>query len=149
MFRDWLVLSFLFWGLAILLLAAAQLLRYALRQEERYPGHAEARVVDIRNEPRSQEAALSEFRNRQVAVFEYFADGKLVKVVDEADTYPCPYHMNQKVRICYNPDDPMEYEVEPYNRKRVWGSILHGLGLVFAFAGCILFLLYAAGISLM
>ena len=88
--------------------------------------------------PRGGQASLSEFRNNRVAVFEFFANGRPVKVSDPADTYPCPYRMDQKVRICYDPENPEHFEVESVNIKSRIADAIRMLGIVFAIAGCIL-----------
>ena len=127
--------------------AAGAVWKFALHRKDRYEGHAEARVVDIVTKPRGGQASLSEFRNNRVAVFEFFANGRPVKVSDPADTYPCPYRMDQKVRICYDPENPEHFEVESVNIKSRIADAIRMLGIVFAVAGCILFFLYAARVE--
>ncbi len=134
--------------LGILCMAAGAVLSCLSKREEKYRGHAEARVVDIETERRFGEASLSEFRNCQVAVFEFFANGKLIKVRDDSNAYPCPYALNQRVRICYDPAHPERYEIETQGGRRRLGGILNVLGIVGLSAGCIFFLLYAARIEL-
>lgn len=123
---------------------AGTLLKYYSLRGERYTGRAEARVVDIVMEPRTGKSSLSEFRNSQVAVFEFFADGKLVKVKDRLDTYPSPYYINQKVEICYNQNNPQEYQILKKNRWKQLAGCMNVLSIVSILAGCVLFLLYAA-----
>ena len=120
---------------------------YAARQR-RYRGHAEAKVVDIITEPRSDAFALSQFRNRQLAVFEFYADGRPVKVKDKGDPYPSPYKMNQKIQILYNPENPQEYCVAKRDRWKLLASCLNTAGVLCIVCGCILFLMYAARIEL-
>lgn len=128
--------------------AAGAVWKFALHRTDRYEGHAEARVVDIVTKPRGGQASLSEFRNNRVAVFEFFADGRLVKVSDTADTYPCPYRMNQKVSVCYDPADPERFEVETADIKLRIADAVRLFGITFAVAGCALFLLYAARVDI-
>lgn len=146
MYRDFWTASCIVLVLGVFSAVAGAVLKYLSRKDEVYTGHAEARVVEILAERRTGAAAQSEFRNRQVAVFEFFAGGKPVKVRDTADTYPCPYFLNQRIRICYNPDNPEEYIVENRDGRGRLGSILSSLGVAEVFAGCILFLLYAVRI---
>lgn len=143
MYHDLWVASCLVLILGVVFAAAGGVLKYLSRRNETYKGHAEARVVDILPERRVGPASLSEFHSRQVAVFEFFAGGKPVKVRDTADTYPCPYTMNQRIRICYNPEDPREYAVETADRRERLGSVLNLLGVAAILAGCILFWIYA------
>lgn len=133
--------------LGVALAAIGTLLKYYGEQQERYPGRAEARVVDIVTEPRTGDASLSEFRNRQVAVFEFYAGGKLIKVTDPADTYPCPYFLHQKVKICYDPVKPEHFQLIGKNSWRLSGRCVHLLGILDMAAGCILFLMHAARIE--
>jgi hypothetical protein len=134
-----LIFGFVFGG-------ASFFLAHYAAQHEQYKGRAEARVVNIVAEPRTGEASLSEFRNRQVAVFEFFAGGQLYKVYDKADTYPCPYDLNQRVRIVYDPASPEDFCIEQKNLWRRLSHIANLLGVACLLAGCIAFFLYAVGI---
>lgn len=130
--------------LGALCAAAALFLRIYAQKDEVYRGHAEARVVDIVAERRTGDASLSEFRNRQAAVFEFYANGQLYKVRDPADTYPCPYYLNQRVRINYDEGHPERFEIA---RPGIWerlASVSNILGVCFILAGCVLYLVYAA-----
>ncbi len=127
--------------------AAGLFLKYYSQKNENYKGHAEARVVDIIAEPRKGAASLSEFRNRQVAVFEFYAGGRLIKVKDPADTYPCPYHLNQRIRINYDIDEPEHFYIEGKNPWKHLASAVSMLGVACIVAGCVLFLMYAARIT--
>lgn len=128
--------------------AAGLFLRYLAGRKEQYSGHAEARVVDIVAEPRSGAASLSEFRNRQAAVFEFYADGQLVKVRDPADTYPCPYHQGQRLRVDYDPEQPEHFCIANQNRRSLLASAVSTLGVACIVAGCVAFLMYAGRVTL-
>ncbi|MCD7746228.1 MAG: DUF3592 domain-containing protein [Lachnospiraceae bacterium] len=108
-----------------------------------YPGYAEARVVDIISVERDRYAE-SRFRNRQAAVFEFYANGKLIKIVDREDSYPCPYHLYQKVRLCYDPADPEQYRVITAERERTLSVVLNAVGIVLILIGVLIFILYAS-----
>ena len=112
-----------------------------------YPSRAEARVVDIVAVPREGEAALSEYHNRLAAVFEFYADGRPVKVIDETETYPCPYRKNERVQICYDPDDPKRHEVIKKDKWKMLSKRLNRLGILLVLAGCGLFLFYARSVG--
>lgn len=130
--------------LALLYLAAKI---YGARKAE-YPAQTEARVVDFVLVPRTGQAALSEFRNRQAAVFEFFADGKPVKVTDTSDISPSPYRLHQRVRICYDPAAPQNYRILTPNPRRLLPTILGAMSLLCVVAGCVLFLMYAERVNL-
>lgn len=141
-------ISLLFIFLGILLAGAGVLLKLLAQKNEVYKGRAEARVVDIVTEPRKGEASLSEFRNYQVAVFEFYAGGHLVKVRDSADTYPCPYYRGQKVRIAYDESAPEHFQIEDRNIFCQLGSAANLLSAGFILAGFLLFFLYASGVRI-
>ena len=124
-------ISLLFIFLGILLAGAGVLLKLLAQKNEVYKGRAEARVVDIVTEPRKGEASLSEFRNYQVAVFEFYAGGHLVKVRDSADTYP-----------------PEHFQIEDRNIFCQLGSAANMLSAGFILAGFLLFFLYASGVRI-
>ena len=103
--------SIVFLILGGLCFLAAQICNACSYRYLRYPSRAEARVIDIVAVPREGNAALSEYHNRLAAVFEFYADGRPIKVIDATETYPCPYRKNERVQICYDPNDPKRHEV--------------------------------------
>ncbi len=125
--------------------AAGVALGWYRRGREPYHAHAEARVVEIAIERRTGEASLSEFRNRQVAVFEFYAGGKLVEVRDASNAYPCPYHMNQRVSICYDPSDPQRFAVAGHGISELAQKLLRFACAGLVLAGAAVFLIYASG----
>lgn len=140
-------------GCILMVLGAAcavigMLLNYYGEQQEIYPGRAEARVVEILTEPRSGAAALSEFRHCQAAVFEFYAAGKLVRVKEVSDTYPCRYVLHQKVKLCYNPLNPTQYRILKRNDWKMAGKLAYAGGIAMLLLGGALFLLYAARIEI-
>lgn len=139
------------WNISCLLIVAGfictlagEAVKLLYRRDGSYTGRAQAKVVDIVAKPRSAEASLSEFRNNQVAVFEFFANGRPVKVNDTADTYPCPYRMNQNVTVCYDPARPERFYIASHDKKSVIARTLGVCGVVLILAGGALFLMYAA-----
>ena len=132
----------------VLMTAAGVCLKYYGEQTEPLKGRAEARVVDIITIPRTGEATLSEFRNRQAAVFEFYAGGKLIKVTDPADTYPCHYQMHQKVNISYEPADPKEFRILEKNRWVNAGRLIYVCGILFLCFGGAFFLMHAGRVEL-
>lgn len=132
----------------VLMAVAGVCMKYYGEQIEPLKGRAEARVVDIITIPRTGDSTFSEFRNRQAAVFEFYAGGKLIKVTDPADTYPCHYQMHQKVNICYEPADPFDFHVMEKNRWIHIGRWLYISGMLFICFGCACFLMHASRIEL-
>ncbi len=108
-----------------------------------YPGYAEAKVVDIISVERDRYAE-ARFRNRQAAVFEFYADGKLIKIVDREDSYPCPYHLYERIRISYDPANPEHYRVITAERERILAFILNAAGIILILIGVVIFILYAS-----
>ena len=128
--------------------AAGVGMKYYGEHLEPLKGRAEARVVDVITVPRTGDASLSEFRNRQAAVFEFYAGGKLIKVTDPADTYPCPYQMHQKVNISYELSDPKDFRILEKNKWVNAGRVLYISGIIFLCLGCLCFLLHAERVEL-
>lgn len=148
MYSEMWIMSCVLIALGIVCVAAGMFVSYYAQRNERYKGKAEARVVDIVPEPRTGSASLSEFRNRQVAVFEFYAGGHLIKVRDPADTYPCPYHMNQRIPVRYDPGDPQKFYVAGKSGGKILASAANILGVLLILGGCALFLFYASGVEL-
>lgn len=139
-------------SIALLLLGglcflAGQICNACSHRYLRYPARAEARVVDIVAVPREGEAALSEYHNRLAAVFEFYADGRPVKVTDAAETYPCPYRRGERVQLCYDPNDPKRHEVIKKDKWKMRSGRLNRLGSLLVLAGCGLFLFYAFSVG--
>ncbi len=123
--------------------AASLYVRYKIQKQERYQGHTEARVVDLVTENREGAFSLSQFGNRQAAVLEYYAEGKLYKVTDETDAYPCPFHLGQRLSICYNTENPKEYVIVRRDFWRCLRMVFAAGGILLVLAGCAVFLIYA------
>lgn len=140
------IISCILFLLGAVFAAAGAMLKYYGSTLEKYDGHTEGRVVDIIQEPRTGEASRSEFRNHQVAVIEFFAGGKPVKVKARWDAYRSPYILNQKLKIRYNTENPQEYHVQRPNKWTRWGICINLIGVADILAGCLLFLLFASGV---
>lgn len=147
MYNELWTISCIIFVVGFLCGGAGLFFRYYSQKNERYKGHADARVVDIVAEPRKGQASLSEFHNRQAAVFEFYADGRLIKVKDPADTYPCPYHLNQHIRVNYDVDEPEHFYIEGKNRWKQLASGISMLGVACIVTGCVLFFMYAARVT--
>lgn len=146
--NNWWIGSCILLVLGLLFAIASVILKYFSNRETQHLKITEARVVDIVAEPRQGSAAYSEFRNRQAAVFEFFADGKLIKCKDKSDTYPCPYYIGQRLKLSYDPKNPEECSVVQVNK---WSRVAFGmnyLSVVCFVMGCILFLMYASRVEL-
>lgn len=138
------------WNASIILIllggvaaAASVLLRMVSHRGLPYREQAEARVVDIVAVPREGESSLSEYHNRLAAVFEFYADGRPVKVTDPADTYPCPYHLNDRVWLSYDPEHPEHFQIFRRNKWQILSFQCKVLGTLLVLGGCAIFLFYA------
>ncbi|MCD7815002.1 MAG: DUF3592 domain-containing protein [Lachnospiraceae bacterium] len=121
---------------------AGSVLKVVNASKRSYTGYAEAKVVAIIPVERDR-YAQARFRNRQAAVFEFFADGKLIKIVDTEDAYPCPYQINQRVRLSYDPEEPQNYSLIGKEPMYILAVALNILGVLLILGGCLLFLKYA------
>lgn len=142
------------WNASIVLLllgglfaAAGGVFRLLAQKKEPYSAHAEARVVEIVPVPWKGASSLPEFHNRLSAVFEFYADGRPVKVTDASDTYPCPYRLNERVKLCYNPENPQEYRIEKKDKWQILALHCRILSMLLVLGGCTLFLLYAGRVG--
>lgn len=131
-----------------LLAVTAQILQYIAKSKEQYLGHAEGRVVGFITEPRNDTYAFSQFHNRQAAVFEFFADGKLIKGKDPGEVYPSPYQINQKLKILYDPSDPQKFCVADRNPWMLAAKLAKAAAICLIVAACAFFLMYAARLEL-
>lgn len=148
MLNNWWIGSCILLVFGLLFAIASIILKYISNRDTHHLKITEARVVDIVTEPRVGEAANSEFRNYQVAVFEFFADGKLIKQKDKSNTYPCPYYLNQRLKICYDPENPEDFSIVQINRWNRVSFAMNYLSVVCFVLGCILFLMHASRIEL-
>ncbi len=129
--------------LGIVVAAAGFVLRIYGRRDRPYAGYAEAEVVEI--VPAARDSSVhSAFQNRQAAVFQFYADGKLIKITDDLDSYPCPYALHQRVRISYDPDNPNHFEPLNEERTQYGGTALNLVGVFLMVLGCVCFFLYAS-----
>lgn len=127
----------------LLFLAGAVVCR--LYQSYKEPGkeRVTARVVDlILREPKMGEASRP-YKNYYYPVFEYYAEGRLYKVVHPQGSYPSPYRINQEIKLCYDKDDPEKYEIAGSDTLILAANGFSAAGAVCLFAGCIVFVLFA------
>lgn len=148
MLNNWWIGSCILLLFGLLFAAVSLIMKYLGSRETRHLRVTEAKVVDIVAEPRTGSAAYSEFRNRQAAVFEFYADGKLIKLKDKSDTYPCPYYIGQRLKICYDPANPQDFSIVQVNKWNRAAFAMNYLSVVCFVLGCILFLMHASRVEL-
>lgn len=130
--------------LGLLFLAAAAFCRFYFNYKETRRGRVTARVVDLLlQEPERPEQARL-YKNCYYPVLEFYANGKLYKIVHPEGSYPSAYRMHQELRLNYNKDDPEDYVIAKNTFRDVLPEIFSVLGVICIFAGCILFALFAA-----
>lgn len=134
--------------IAAVLAVLSAVCRYLSRRDQKYSSFTEARVVRIETEPADSGKNRTEFHDRQYAVLEFFSRGRLVKVKGPVSTYPYPYHVGQKLYVCYDPETPDHYQIITDRRWQLLASGAYGISVLLVAAGCVFFLIYAAGISL-
>ena len=127
----------------ILLLAGGTGCQFYLNYKETLKGRATARVVELLlKEPEQRDTKLP-YKNCYFPVLEYYAEGKLYKVVYPVGAYPSPFRVNQEIRLKYNKADPMEYKIIEKSTLNLAASALYGVGVVCIAAGCIIFVIFA------
>ena len=102
-----------------------------------------ARVVDLVLKENGEKSSLYPYKNCYYPVLEYYAQGKLYKVLHTEGAYPSAYHLNQELRICYNRNDPEQYELADISRMRAASIGCSVLGVAGLCVACIVFLLFA------
>lgn len=143
MYRNLWTVSIILFLLGIAGKAAGLFLHKIEKEKQNYPNTAEARVVAIVPKKRVGKDALTEYQNAQAAVFEFFVEGHLVKVTDSSNAYPCPYRMNERVWINYDPRDPQKFCIMKKNRWMIAAALCSAAGTGLIIAGVAVFLLYA------
>ena len=68
-------------------------------------------------------------------------------MIDATETYPCPYRKNERVQICYDPNDPKRHEVIKKDKWKILSKQLNHLGILLLLTGCGLFLFYARSVG--
>ncbi len=136
------IAGIIFLVLGAVLTIAGYILKSYNSSQRPFEGIAEANVVEIISVEQDKNTE-TEFHNSQVAVFEFYAGGKPVKVRDKEGHYPCPYKLHQQVLISYNPDNPSVFCVLQKENKRYWATVLNILAVICILIGVLLFMRYA------
>lgn len=127
----------------LLSLAGSAACRFYQSYKEPGKERITARVVDlILREPKLGDGSRP-YKNYYYPVFEYYAGGRLYKVVHPQGAYPSPYRINQEIKLCYRKDDPEEYEIAGNNTLLMAAGGLFAAGVICLFAGCIVFVMFA------
>jgi hypothetical protein len=129
--------------MAAVCMLLSQLGRWIDRSKSRYRAAAEGRVVRIETEPADARENRTEFHDRQYAVIEFFAGGRLVEVRGPVSAYPSPYHTGQRLHLSYDPQDPSRYQIVTDHRWNILARIACGAAVFLVAAGCLFFLLFA------
>lgn len=126
----------------ILLLGAGLGCQFYVNYKEPLKGRAVAKVVELLlQEP--EEKGNWPYKNCYYPVFEYYAEGKLHKVVYPEGAYPSPFRINQEIKLKYAKEDPLEYRIMEKNTLKMTADALYASGVVCIAAGCIIFVIFA------
>ncbi len=135
--------SFVCFVFAAVLAAASAVCRHMEKVRRTYAEKARGHVVHIITEPADGEKNRTEFHDRQYAVIEFFARGRLVEVKSQATTYPCPYYVGQRLELCYDPGEPERYQILTDRKWDFLSALSYGVSLGLVVVGGILFLMFA------
>lgn len=135
--------SFACFILAAALAAASAICRHMEKVRRTYAEKTRGRVVHIITEPADVGKNRTEFHDRQYAVIEFFAKGRLTEVRSQATVYPCPYYVGQELKICYDPEKPEQYQILTDRKWEILSALSYGFSFVMIAAGCVLFLMFA------
>lgn len=127
----------------IILLGAGLGCQIYLNYKEPLKGRATAKVVELLlQEPERKDPGLP-YKNQYYPVFEYYAEGKLHKVVYPLGAYPSPFKRNQEIKLKYDKSDPLNYKIMEKNTLQLAADALYAVGVVCIAAGCIIFVIFA------
>lgn len=129
--------------LGMLLLAGGLGCRFYLGQRDSMKGRTVAKVVELLLQEPAQRERPMYYKNCYYPVFEYYAEGKLYKVTYPHGSYPSAFRINQEVKLCYNKENPQEYEIQGTNTLKIVSDALYGAGVVCILTGCIIFVIFA------
>lgn len=139
----YLVLSAVCFILGTVLLAGGNFGEYYRHSNERYKGRALATVIEVIADKPDAAGVAAGIHTYYYPVFAYYAAGRLIKVRYTQGGYPCPYKMNEQVKICYDVHSPEKFVLaEPQNLKKV-SKTGYYLGIILLVAGVAFFLIYA------
>lgn len=126
----------------IILLCSGLGCQFYINYKEPLKGRAVARVVELLlQEP--EEKGIWPYKNCYYPVFEYYAEGKLHKVVYPEGAYPSPFRINQEIKLKYEKSDPLQYKIMERNTLKTAADALYISGVVCIAAGCIIFVIFA------
>lgn len=127
----------------MLLLAAGTVCRIYFNGREMWKGRTTARVVELLLQEPRQRDGRAPYKNCYYPVLEYYAEGRLYKVLYPKGAYPSPFHVNQELWVRYNQANPQEYKIEEKTPKRFAAGFLYWAGVSCVAAGCIIFVIFA------
>lgn len=130
--------------LGMLGMAAGILLQSYRRYKEPYKGRATAAVMEIVPGPPDSKGKASGVHDYFYAVFVYYAGSRLIKKRFPKGGNPCPFYLNQQVRIYYKLEDPELFKLaEPGPQKKI-EQLLYAAGAALVVLGIFSYLFYAA-----
>ena len=91
--------------IGLLAFAAGIILQVIRREKEQAVRRVQARVVELVLDENTKGSAYG-LRNSYYPVFEYYADGKLIKVRHKEGAWPSRYKVNDRVSLLYDPEEP-------------------------------------------
>ena len=111
--------------------------------KEPFEGKTTARVVDLLLRETENRRQPMLYKNCYYPVLEYYARGKLYKVIHWEGSYPSTFHLNQEVSLFYNQADPLEYKIAENRKMKLLSQALYAVGVLGIAVGCIIFLIFA------
>ena len=129
--------------LGLLSLAGGVVSRIYQHYREAGRGRVTARVVDLVLKESDGADSRFSYKNCYYPGFEYYAGGKLYKIVHPKGSYPSAFHVNQAVKLTYDREDPANYEIA---RNNIWGTLsaaLYGAGVACLCGAFLLFISFA------
>lgn len=129
----------------LVFLAAGTAIRLYLNYKDPGKERVTARVVDLVLQEPKNEKQVGRYKNCYYPVLEFYAEGKLYKIVHPEGSYPSAYRIHQELLLSYRKDDPEDYRIIKNTFQDILPELLSVLGVVCILAGCVVFALFAAG----
>lgn len=128
--------------LGLLMIGAGTVYNWYILGKMRLQGKAEGKVVDLELREGSGEGNTP-FSNALYPVIEYYAKGKLYKVVCSEGSYPSPYKIGDRMTIRYSLHNPARFVIAGTTREEKIAKISQAAGAALVGIGILIFIRFA------
>ena len=125
--------------LGIISLWAGVIISFYEKERRALKGKTTGRIVDL-----VMKEGEGPYRNKYYPVVEYYAEGKLYKVISLTGAYPSRWEIGQKIPLLYDPADPemIREDSRPVLIRHL-SALFYGAGIIMLLAGIYTFIRFA------